>query len=340
MVCKKKIPVRIDVRTGKVEDSKRMRLCPHVIRLSTLRKRYRITLPLNPAKYHLEILRKGRIVDFQLVKKNRWFYAHICIKYEVHLLPVRSVMGVDIGVKRAMATVLLRPNQPLRREDLTIITDGEEKNRLNELNSRVAELQKARKWKPLKRLRPRRSNTAKCFDRLHAVEIAEMASVEYAAVAVGYPKAIKYENYRGNGKPSLRQMLQKRFAYGRRIRYIVEACCEGGVVVEPVPEAWTSQRCHRCGFTDTQRPYQSLFSCSKCGLQYNADWNAAINIGSGFFATRLSQWAREGLAYAGDELTYKPVSPEVRERAVAIVSTPRILGQPQRWRITVQQSRH
>jgi transposase len=67
---------------------------------------------------------------------------------------------------------------------------------------------------------------------------------------------------------------------------------------------------------NTRRPRQSLFWCLDCETQYNADWNSAINIGSVFFAARLSRKAIEGLAHAGDELAYKPASPEARSEAL------------------------
>jgi putative transposase len=55
-----KVPVRIDVRTGIVVSSNRMKLSPYVLCLSTFSKNHRIIVPLNPAKYHLDLLRKGR----------------------------------------------------------------------------------------------------------------------------------------------------------------------------------------------------------------------------------------------------------------------------------------
>lgn len=307
-----KVPVRIDIRTGSVEASKNMKLSQYVIRLSTLKRRMRITIPLNPARYHLNLLRKGRIVDFQLVKRERKYYAHVCVKYEVPDVPVRSVIGIDLGVRRAMATVLLTPNQPLRRGDLSILRDGEKKRRLDQLNCRVAELQRRRKWEALKRIRNKRRHVSDYFDRLAAVHIAELAEGECSIMALGYPKGIKYEKYRGNGKRRLRRTPQQRFPYRRRIQCILEECMERGVRAEPVLEAWTSKRCHRCGSMTTRRPSQSLFWCLDCGLEYNADWNSAINIGSAFLPVALGRRAIVGLAYAGDELAYKPASPEVR----------------------------
>lgn len=305
-----KVPIRIDTRTGVVEVSKRMKLTPYVIRLSMLKKHMRITIPLNPADYHLRLLARGRIVDFQLIKRNRWYYAHVCVKHTMPDVRVHAVRGVDLGVRRAIATVLLKPNQPLRQEDLSILRDGPKKHRLDMLNRRVAELQQAEKWEPLKRLRHKRRHIAEQHDRSDAIHIAEMAEREGSMVAVGYPKGVKYESHRGNGERRLRRILQQRFPYNRRIQYVQEECAERGIRAETVLEAWTSKMCHRCGSTNTRRRTQSMFWCLDCGLQYNADWNAAMNIGSVFLPTALSRGVTGGLAYAGEDSAYKPMSPE------------------------------
>jgi len=310
----KKVPVRFDTRTGIVETSKSMRLIPLVLRLSTLRQGARVTIPLSPAKYHLDLLRKGRVVDFQLVKHEGRYYAHICVKYDLPNVPIQAVRGVDLGARRAFATVLLKPDTPMRREDLSILTDGEKRHRLYRLNHRISQLQQARKWEPLRRLRHKRRNVAAYFDRLDAIRIARMAEQEHSLVTVGYPRNVKYDNYRGNGKPYLRRTLQQHFPYGQRIRFLYEECAERGVRTIVMLEAWTSKQCHRCGSMHTRRVNQSQLRCLSCGLSYNADWNAAINIGSSFFAKRMSRRASEGSAQTGNEPVQKPVSPEVGNR--------------------------
>ncbi len=46
-----------------------------------------------------------------------------------------------------------------------------------------------------------------------------------------------------------------------------------------VPTAYTSQTCNRCGYiAKANRTTQSQFGCVDCGLQLNADHNAALNI--------------------------------------------------------------
>jgi len=58
------------------------------------------------------------------------------VEFPVPDQPVHAVRGVDLGVKRLVATVLLHPNRPLRARDLTMLRDGEKRERLNYLNRR------------------------------------------------------------------------------------------------------------------------------------------------------------------------------------------------------------
>ena len=52
----------------------------------------------------------------------------------------------------------------------------------------------------------------------------------------------------------------------------------GGKVIV-IPAHYTSQKCHKCGWTEkANRKTQANFSCVKCGHTENADLNAAKNI--------------------------------------------------------------
>lgn len=282
----RKIPTRFDYRTGEVQQSEHAKLSPLLIRVSTLKKHEKLTIFLNPPNYHLEFLKRGEIRDFQLVKHGKKYYAHIVVQYEVEDQPIRAVRGVDLGIRRSAATVLLRPDRPLMRRDFSIIRDGLKRQRLNQLNKRVTELQQNKKWEALKRMRRKRRRVAEYYDRLTANQIADISSE--CLVAIGYPKWIKYENYRGNGKRKLRRLMT-RWTYGRIIRYVREECAEKGIKVIRPDERWSSMTCHRCGSRNTERPTQSAIYCYNCGLVYNADFNAAINIGSSIFAEPRSR---------------------------------------------------
>jgi len=307
-----KVPVWFDYRIGSIEKS-RVKLCPYVARLSTLRRGIKLVIPLNPAKYHLDLLQKAKLKSFQIVKRDGRYFVYVKVECEVPDQPVHAVRGIDLGVKRSMASVTLRPNQPLRSSDFSIIRDGLKRDSLNRLNRRVAELQQARKWDSLKRIRNKRKRVAEYSDHLLAKAIADTS--ENCLVAVGHPKNIKYENYKGNNKAFLRGLLA-RWSYGRIIRYIQEECAERGISVKAPREHWSSMTCHQCGSRNTERIGHSLFHCWDCELWYHADFNAAINIGSRFLATPLTRLGAVDSPYAGDEqareiVACKPRSPHL-----------------------------
>lgn len=297
----RKIPIWFDYRIGSVEISK-TRLSPRVIRISTLKRGKRITILLNPAKYHLDLLERGEIKSFQIVKRNKKFYVHVKVEYDVQDQPVNAVRGIDLGIRRSVATVLLRPNKSLRRDDFSVIRDGEKTQRLNELNQCMARLQQLKKLEALKRIRNKRRRVAEYHDRLIAKRIAEIS--DGCVVVIGYPKGIKYENYRGNGKRKLRRLIT-RWTYGRIIRYVQEECAEQGIEVVAPDERWSSVTCHRCGSQNAERLTQSILHCYDCGLTYNADFNGAINIGSSILAEPRSRWAEVDPAITSEELAEK-----------------------------------
>jgi len=325
-----KVPIWFDSQIGMVEKSKTMRLCHYVARISTLRRGMKLTIPLNPAEYHLNLLDSGTMRSFQLVKRDGKYHVHVKAEYTVSNQPVYAVRGIDLGVKRSMTSVTLRPCQPLKSSDFAIMQDGLKQGRLNRLEKRIAELQEAQKWEPLKRLRHKRLHVSQYYDRLAAKQVA--AASHSCLVVAGYPKGIKYENYRGNGKRQQRKKLA-RWSYGRIIRYVREECAKQSILSEASDEFQSSQTCHRCGSRHTERISQSIFHCWNCELIYNADYNAAINIGSPFLPTATTRGATVGLAQAGDEPDAKPGEPGSRKHADITVSARRVSGQPQKDRI-------
>lgn len=295
----RKVPIWFDYRIGRLEKSETIKVSSRLIRISTLKRGERITILLNPAKYHIDLLERGEIKSFQLVKRGRKFYVHVKVEYEVQNQPAHAVLGVDLGVRRSAAAVSLASGKPLHRGDFSLIRDGQKNARLNELNQRVAKLQQLQKWEALKKIRNKRRCVAEYYDRLTAKRVTEIA--KGCIVAIGYPKWIKYKNYRGNGKRKLRRLMT-RWAYRRIISYVQEECSEHGIQVMEVDERWSSMTCHRCGSRNTERLTQSNLYCHNCGLAYNADFNGAINIGSSILAEPRSRLAEVGPALTSDEL--------------------------------------
>jgi len=245
------------------------------------------------------LLERGEVKSFQLVKRGRKFCVHVKVECEAQDQRVCAVRGVDLGVRGSVATVLLAPGRQLRRDDFSVIRDGKKTHRLNELDRHVAKLQQLEKWEALKQIRNKRRRVAEYFDRLTAKRIAEISSG--CVVGIGYPKGIKHENYLGNGKPRLRRLMA-RWTYGRIIRYTIEECAEQGIKAVALDERWSSATCHRCGSRNTERPTQPVVYCYDCGLTYDADFNAAVNIGSSILAEPRSRWVEVDPARTSDEL--------------------------------------
>ncbi|GHU19558.1 hypothetical protein FACS189472_09520 [Alphaproteobacteria bacterium] len=66
------------------------------------------------------------------------------------------------------------------------------------------------------------------------------------------------------------------FEFRRQLEY--KLVWKGGKLIL-VPPQYTSQKCSCCGCIDrNNRKTQAEFSCQRCGLEMNADHNAAINI--------------------------------------------------------------
>ncbi|WXG43879.1 MAG: transposase [Promethearchaeati archaeon SRVP18_Atabeyarchaeia-1] len=295
-----KVPIWFDYRVGKLEHAKSIRIASHVIRVATLRKGEWVTIPLNAAPYHAKLLELGTAKSFQIVKKDSKYYVHVKIDYDVPDRPVAGVLGVDLGVKRQAATVLLIGEKPrITPRSFTTIRDGEKRHRLDRLNRLVSDLQQAGKYDALRRLRHKRKRVAEHFDRVSAVTLADMS--EGCLLVVGYPKGIKYRSYRGNGKRKLRKALT-RWSYGRIMRFTVEERAERGLPTLVVDERWTSRTCWKCGSRQTLRLNQSTLFCRCCGMTFNADYNGALNIGLPYLANAAGRGAADEPAQeTGDE---------------------------------------
>lgn len=78
------------------------------------------------------------------------------------------------------------------------------------------------------------------------------------------------------GRKSSRMLSH--WTYPAIIEKLENRCAELGVLVKTVSPTYTSQRCHRCGFTRKSNRKGLMFKCRACGYTANADLNAALNI--------------------------------------------------------------
>ncbi len=263
----KKIPTRFDVRTGEVQRTS-ITLAPWVVHISTLKKGETIDVLLNPSEWHKEMLEQAeKIRGFEIVKKNRKYYAHVLCEYRVPSHPPMGVAGVDLGLKRPLSAVLIDTGF-----QFSILHSGK-KEHLKPLNDRISHLRRLERWETLKKLRHKRRYVAEHHDRMIAKEFADI-SKGYQAF-IGHPKYIRYRMFKGNEKRRMRKMLQG-WSFLRQATYIIHEKAKLGDVAETVNEWWTSSKCWICG-ARVKRPKQSRIICEN-GHQYDADFNGCMNI--------------------------------------------------------------
>lgn len=263
----RKIPTWFDDRTGEIQRAS-LKLTEWVAHLSTLKKGETVDILLNPSEWHKEMLEKAeKVKSFQIVKKNGKYYVHVVCVYRVSSPEPKGFAGVDLGLNRPLSAVLV--DEGFR---FSIIRNGKGE-RLKELGNRVGHLQRLGKWNALKKLRHKRLNTAKEYDRKLAKEYAETS--EGYITFIGHPKHILYQKFKGNGERLGRKMLHG-WSFHRQAQYIIHEKAKIGDKAEIVNEWWTSSRCWKCG-AKAKRPKQSRIICEN-GHQYDADYNGCLNI--------------------------------------------------------------
>ena len=269
---KNKTPCRIDYRTGKVQRSE-SKLTPLWIHISTLEKGNTIDIPLNPSQYHLNQLKNAEIGDFEIIKKNKKYYIHISITKVVEDKPISSIGGIDQGLNKSIAAVLL--TEPFPQEEQLL--DSAKRELLEKYDDIISSLQEAEKWNKLRELRNKRENVSIYHDWYLANKVAEFTEGSY--IAIGNSR-FRQTQIRGNGMPTLRKRIGK-WSYGRQRTFIALKRAEHGYPTELRDERNTSKKCHCCGSMLTTRKWgdgHSYILCHDCGGKIDADINAGYNI--------------------------------------------------------------
>lgn len=268
-----KTSCRLDYRTGKIQWSKKSKRTPLWLHISTLKKKETMDIPLNPSQYHLNQLKDSKISDFEIIKKNKKYYAYVTITKVIEDKTISSVGGIDQGLNRSMAVVLL--STPMPYEELLL--DAAKRELLDKYDAIVASLQEAEKWDKLRELRNKRENVSIYHDWCLANQVADFT--EESMITIGN-SLFRQTQYRGNGMPKLRKRIGK-WSYSRQREYIALKRAEKGYPTILVDEYMTSRECHICHSLLTIRKWgdgHSYILCHSCGAKIDADINAAYNI--------------------------------------------------------------
>jgi transposase len=271
-----KTSCRIDERTGRIQNSKRSKLSPLWVHLSTLKKGRTVDIPLNPARYHLKQLKNAEIKDFEIIRTDGKYQVHISIQKEIENKHVSSVGGIDQGLNHSAGIVLL-PSDEKGIPFEGLICDERKQKILQKYDELVSALQNAKRYGKLKQLRNKRLNIAKEYDWQIANQIAKTSG----GILIGIGDTdFRHDMHRENGNPDLRKRIGK-WSYSRQRQYIALRRAENGYDTLLVSERGSND-CHVCGSPLVTRKWlpsgESYILCHSCGLKKDADINASYNI--------------------------------------------------------------
>ena len=276
----KKISIRFDKRCYTFSKTTNT-LTPYWLTLS-LNGRARISLPLvfgERQRQRIESAFKGEwgFTTVEMIKRNGEWYAHLVLKRAVALEDEpETVISIDRGERNlAVAVAVSRdnPEKPMKGQ----FWSGGEIKRIRGLYGHIRRnLLRKKLLKKVKEIGQRENRLAD--QQLH---IIANQIVEYAK---RFPKpVIVMENLNG-----IRENFNKSRKLNRRlhslpfrrlqmyVEYEANLECIAVRCLTKKETMYTSQTCHKCGHVTQVEGRE--FACPNCGLRYNRDLNACINI--------------------------------------------------------------
>jgi putative transposase len=208
--------------------------------------------------------------DLALVK-GKWFLLATCNVEELEPSDTNDgTLGVDMGIVE------------LATDSNGTSYSGAQTKAVRRRYKRIRGLLQKRGTKSakrhLKKLSRKQANFVRSENHRISKQIVKTAKVERKALALENLKGIKE---RSNSFSREMRWQMGNWAFNQLQGFISYKAQRDGVPVTYVEAAYTSRTCSACGYCDkANRKSQAHFSCIQCGFELNADFNAAINIGT------------------------------------------------------------
>jgi len=303
----KRISIRFDKRCYSFSKTTNV-LTPYWLTLS-LNKRERISLPIvfgERQKQRIEEAFRGgwKFTIVEMVKCNEEWYAHFVLTKTVEFQDEHeTVIAIDRGERNLAVAVAVSKNNP-EKPMKGKFWRGEEIKRTRGLYGHIRrKLQEKKLLKKVKTLRGKEKR--KINQQLHIIANQVIAYAKQFSKPI-----IVMENLNGirrNFKKA--KKLNNRFHSSpfRKLQTIIEYKANlEGIEVKYLTKKETkntSKTCHRCGHVAQVKGRE--FRCPRCGLIYNRDLNACMNIAHAL--TRGMGWRScEPRKPANEEVGVKP----------------------------------
>jgi len=210
--------------------------------------------------YEQEPLLKYELRECKLIRDGEEWFVNVTIQKEARLRRrYATVLPVDMGVRKLATTI----------EDGKPNFYGKQVRTMRghhfHLRRSVGKPSIIKKWKHAEQVSVRHE--------VHAItrRIVEQAKRANALIVIGDLEGIRGQD---RGRSFNRRLSSQPFYLFKQL-LTYKANWEG-IRVLTVPEAYTSQMCHRCGVRGQR--VAGRFSCLNCGLVCDADVNGAWNI--------------------------------------------------------------
>lgn len=226
-----------------------------------------------------ELPEKYALKDSKIIKRGSGYCALLCIEEEriIKNNAYQSILSVDLGISHQITTVLMK-NKIMKA---VAYYGNEIKNLQHRRSERFSKLQKHNAKKHLSRKLGRYTRSIDDFVHKYTKTIAEKAKLNNALLVIGNIHNItkkwnkkqhqRNKTFRRKAKPTPYAKIMQRLFYKATL-------LNTQVVFQN--EAYTSQRCSRCGELGCRK--NESFECKTCGYKNQADLNAAINIASAY----------------------------------------------------------
>jgi IS605 OrfB family transposase len=286
----------------------------------------RLLIPLKISPFHLNQMRKGEVKALQILtdRYRKWWVVFSVSINDTPEIPnggPAAVLGIDLGIKKAVCTTLLTPTKV---SETRYFHQHDKAEKIRNLDHRVSNLQHDMNTRrnnglncdkiayELKALRGKRERVARECDRVLVKQLTEyilQLSEKYVLhVSLGKLTNIRMRAKRGNYKGHKYRGMLHRWAFARITESLKHRLSQLGFPVEgkdsrfkAVPENWTSIMCWKCGHKG-HRPKQNYFVCDTCGHRTNADRNGAINIAGRLITLTKSLHSVRGLGKWADSV--------------------------------------
>lgn len=227
-----------------------------------------LRLPLQPERIWVPIqfpqcqkpLLKLELRESKLIHDGDDWYVNITVQKQARLKRrYATILPADMGVRK-LATTIEEGKPQFYGKDVRQTRGAYFKRRRSTRKPRII-----KKWKHNER------ETVK--HQVHTItrQIVGKAKATNAIIAVGDLKGIRQN--RKSRSFNRRLFSQPFYLFKQLLTY--KANWEG-IRVLTIPEAYTSQTCHRCGVRGHR--VSGIFSCRNCGLTVDADANGAWSI--------------------------------------------------------------